>query len=243
MQENYLKIYSDFLERDMEYSIFGTNGKVCFVFPELDGHFYDFKNFGMIDVISPWIEAEKLKVICVDSIDKETWSCKSTCPRMRIELQERWFHYVVDELLPIYVSDEEKAMVSGCSMGGAHAGIFFFRRPDRFDTLLSLSGLFNAGYFFKDYFDNLVYDNSPVHFLSNMPNNHPYIELYKNSRIIACVGQGLWEDDLLYSTRELDTILTAKNIPHWCDYWGKDVSHDWFWWQKQMVYFLNHIFG
>ncbi|MBD5459390.1 MAG: esterase, partial [Lachnospiraceae bacterium] len=51
----------------------------------------------------------------------------------------------------------EKGMVVGCSMGGFHSGNFFFRRPDLFDTVLSLSGLFQAGYFFHDYMDDLVY--------------------------------------------------------------------------------------
>ena len=131
--------------------------------------------------------------------------------------------------------------VCGCSMGGVHAGNFFFRRPDLFDTVLSMSGLFNGQYFFHDYMDDLVYANSPAHFLPNMPPDHPWMELYRRSTIILCVGQGAWEEDLLYGTRELDAILTAKNIPHWADYWGCDVAHDWCWWQKQFPYFLGHI--
>lgn len=243
MHECNLRAYSNILKRNMEYSVYGDSGKTCFVFPEQDGRFYDFKNFGMIDVIRPWIDCGKVKIICVDGIDKETWSNDSENPRERIELHERWFHYIVDELLPIYSKNDEKAMVTGCSMGGMHAANFFFRRPDLFDTLLSLSGLYNARYFFKDYFDSLVYDNSPVSFLPNMQDNHPWINLYRKSRIIACVGQGLWEDDLLFGTRELDTILAQKNIPHCFDYWGYDVSHDWYWWQKQMAYFFEKIFG
>ena len=134
-------------------------------------------------------------------------------------------------------------MATGCSMGGVHAGNFFFRRPDLFDTMLSMSGLFNAQYFFHDYMDDLVYANSPVHFLSNMPWDHPWKEMYRQSRIIMCVGQGPWEDDLLWGTRELDAVLTRQDIPHWADYWGFDVAHDWNWWQKQFPYFLGHLFG
>lgn len=243
MQELNIKTYSNILERDMEHSVYGHSGKLCFVFPEQDGRFYDFKNFGMLDVVSPWIKNGKVKIICVDGIDKETWSDEKGSPEKRIKLHEKWFHYVVDELFPLYTSPNEKAMVTGCSMGGVHSGIFFFRRPDLFDTMLALSGLYNARYFFHEYFDNLVYDNSPVNFLPNMPEDHPYMDLYRNSKIIACVGQGLWEEDLLFGTRELDTILAQKNIPHWFDYWGTDVSHDWYWWQKQMNYFFSHIFG
>lgn len=239
--EQYQKEYSFNLNREMEYAVFGDEGKVCFVFPSQDGRFYDFKNFGMVDVIRPWIDNGKIKVVCVDGIDPETWSNEAKDPRQRIELQEKWFHYVVDELYPVVALKNEKAMVTGCSMGGVHSGTFFFRRPDLFDVMLSLSGLFNAQYFFHNYIDNLVYDNSPVHFLQNMPDNHPWLDLYKKSKIIACVGQGAYEDDLLYGTRELDAILTKKGIPHEFDYWGYDVSHDWYWWKKQLLYFLEQI--
>ena len=126
-------------------------------------------------------------------------------------------------------------------MGAFHAGNFFFRHPDLFDTVIALSGLYHAGYFFHDYMDNLVYDNSPLDFLRNMPQDHPYMDLYRASQIILCAGQGAWEDDLLSSTRRMDTLLREKGIPAWVDYWGYDVCHDWCWWQKQLPYFLGKI--
>ena len=236
------KIYSGILEREMEHAVFGNGGKLCLAFPPQDGHFYDFNNFGMIDSIRPWLDSGKIQVVCVDGIDAETWSDEWRDPRQRIELQEKWFHYVVDELLPIF-PHEGKAMVCGCSMGGFHAGNFFFRRPDLFDALISLSGLFNASFFFHDYMDDLVYANSPAHFLPNMPEDHPWMSLYQQSHIILCCGQGAWEEDLLAGTRELEGILIARSVPHWADYWGYDVSHDWCWWQKQLPYFMGHVLG
>ena len=41
-----------------------------------------------------------------------------------------------------------------------------------------------------------------------------------------CVGQGAWEEELLYSTRQMDALLKEKNVPAWVDYWGHDVDHD-----------------
>ena len=241
MVEYYPKKYSDRLGREMECAVFGDAGRLCLAFPPQNGRFYDFKNFGMVETVRPWIEQGRLRLVCVDGIDGETWSRADGDPRQRIELHERWFAYVVEELLPDFLRPGERAMVCGCSMGGVHAGNFFFRRPDRFDTVISLSGLFNARYFFHDYMDDLVYANSPVHFLPNMPADHPWMELYARSQIILCAGQGAWEEDLLAGTRELDAILTAKGIGHWADYWGADVSHDWCWWQKQLPYFMEKV--
>ena len=32
-----------------------------------------------------------------------------------------------------------------------------------------------------------------------------------------CVGQGTWEEELLYSTRQMDALLKEKNVPAWVD--------------------------
>ena len=243
MWEDYPKEYSPSLGREMECAVFGYAGRTAFAFAPQNGRFYDFANFGMAESARPWIDAGKLRLVCVDSIDGETWSNEGGDPRARIELQERWFRYVTDELYPRYVGQGEMAIACGCSMGGVHAGNFFFRRPDLFDTMISMSGLFNARYFFHEYSDELVYANSPAEFLRNMPQDHPWMEMYRRSTIILCVGQGPWEDDLLYGTRELDAVLNEKGIPHWADYWGYDVAHDWYWWKKQFPYFLEKVIG
>ena len=240
----YFKEYSHNLNREMEYKVFGEGGRLCLAFPPQDGRFYDFENFGMVDTLRPWLDSGRLTLICADSIDKETWSNSGGDPRQRIELQERWFQYVIGELLPKgkdFSGTSGKAIVTGCSMGGFHAGNFFFRHPDLFDTVVALSGLYHADYFMHGYMDDLVYANSPLHFLPNMPEDHPYMELYRNSRIILCVGQGAWEDELLASTRRMDKLLAEKQIPAWVDYWGHDVNHDWCWWQKQLPYFFEKI--
>lgn len=246
MEINYHKEYSNYLGRDMEFKTYGRpGGKLAFAFAPQNGRFFDFENFGMVNELEAWINSGKIMLVTPDSIDTETWSDEGGNPRYRIELQERWFKYITEELFARAVqlnnSFGYKALITGCSMGGVHSGNFFFRRPDLFDVMISLSGLFNAKYFFHDYFDELVYNNSPVHFLRNLPPDHFYNQLYRDSRIICCVGQGAWEEDLLAGTRELDTVLAEKGIPAWFDYWGTDVSHDWEWWKKQIVYYFNNV--
>lgn len=242
MNINYVRHYSHILGRDMEYKTYGNEGHPVLVFPSQNGRFYDYQDFDMVGVLSGFIESGRIRLICADSIDPETWSDIGGDHHLRIALHERWFHYIVDELIPqIRKHDNETFITTGCSMGGFHAGNFFFRRPDLFDTLLALSGLYYAGYFFPNYTDPLVYDNSPYDFLQRMPDHHYYWELYRQRRIILCVGQGDWEDELLDGTRQMDALLRQKNVPAWVDYWGKDVAHDWTWWRRQVVYFMNHL--
>ncbi len=244
MEIQYVKRYSASLGRDMEYKVYGDKGHGVLVFPSQDGRFYDYQDFDMVGVLSQLIDNGHIRLICVDSIDRETWSDIGGDEHYRINLHERWFNYIVNELLPeVRLYDDEQFIATGCSMGGFHAANFFFRRPDLFDTLLALSGLYYAGYFFPNYTDPLVYDNSPYDFLRNMPQYHPYMDIYRHRRIVMCVGQGAWEDDLLYSTRKMDALLSEKQIPAWIDYWGTDVSHDWEWWRKQIAYFMDKLEG
>ena len=240
MNVQYHKWYSRYLNRDMEYKTFGDRGHALIAFTAQDGRFYDFADQGMIHALTPWIETGKVRVICVDGIDWETWSNFGGDGRWRIEQQERYFNYIVEELLPnIRYYDGETFMTTGCSLGALHAAIFFFRRPDIFDTIIAMSGLYHSHYSFPHYNDDLTYANSPQDFLAQMPGDHHWMNLYRQRRICICIGQGRWEEDTLWSTRQLDTILAQKGIPAWFDYWGYDSDHDWPWWRKQLPHFMS----
>lgn len=248
MKIEYYKEFSHELNRDMEFKVFGHAGKPCLVFPPQDGRFYDYENFGMIESAKEFIDAGKLQMFCCDSIDKETWSNTEGDPRERIELHERWFHYIIEEFIPRmytlcdYADKETKGlMVTGCSMGGYHTINFFLRRPDIFDTVLAQSGIFEASYFFQEYRDELTCRNSPIGYLANMEMDHSKLEQYRKAEIILSCGRGAWEQDMEDSLAKLSAIFKQKEIDAWIDYWGYDVSHDWNWWKRQLAYFLQFI--
>lgn len=246
MQATYHRMYSPSLMRDMEVNVYGTQGKPCVVFPSQNGRYFDFESFDMIEPCRPWLEAGKLRLFCVDSIDRETWSNREISPRKRIERHELWFRYLTEEFYPWMIrisGEEEMPFTIGCSMGATHAANLFFRRPDLFDGLISLSGTYDARLFFGDYMDELVYYNSPYQCLKNMRADHPYIKLFERAHIVLCVGQGAWEKDMLESTRAMQKVFEEKGIRAWVDIWGSDVAHDWIWWRKQLHYFLEKILG
>ena len=214
METQYLKQYSPSLERDMECKLYGHAGRPVLFIPCQDGRFFDFENFHMTDVWAPWIDAGDVFVCSIDTIDSETWSSRDRDPRWRICRYEQWIRYITDEIVPFIrqMANERNGwtgypgiMVFGASLGATHAANLYFRRPDLFDRLLALSGIYTAEYGFGSYMDDLVYRNSPVHYLANMPADHPFIELYNQKKAAVCVGQGPWE--LPDSTRRLKEIL------------------------------------
>ena len=60
--------------------------------------------------------------------------------------------------------------------------------------------------------DDLVYMNSPVHYLPNLPADHPYMELYRHRKAIICVGQGPWEEPV--STYQLRIFFSRNKFRH-----------------------------
>ncbi|MGN0316084.1 MAG: esterase family protein [Fusicatenibacter sp.] len=250
METTYLKQYSPSLGRDMECKLYGHAGRPVLFIPCQDGRFFDFENFHMADTWSPWIESGEVIVCAIDTMDAETWSDRTKDPGNRICRYEAWIRYITDEVVPMlreFVNDRNGwtgypgILVFGCSLGATHAANLYFRRPDLFDSLLALSGIYTAEYGFDHYMDDLVYQNSPVHYLANMPSDHPYIALYNQKKAVICTGQGPWE--MPDSTRRLHSILNNKGISAWVDYWGYDCSHDWYWWYRQVEYFVPYLLG
>lgn len=251
MKTEWFKEYSSNLGRDMEFQVYGHAGKPVLVFPSQDGRWFDYADNGMIDTAAPYIDAGRIQMFCIDSNDQNSWSRVNDWDnRNRIEQQEAYYHYVVDELVPrIYdintaANGGHKAdgiLTTGCSMGGFHALNFLLRRPDIFSGCIALSGAYNARLFFPDYMDDLVYNNSPVDYINGMPYDHPYVEMYRHRDIIICCGRGAWEHPMQEDAQRMKELFEYKNIPAWVDFWGNDVAHDWPWWRKQLPYYLNFV--
>ena len=244
MQTEYHKWFSPNLGQDMELKVYGWYGKPMLVFPAQGGRFFEYEDFKMIDAISAYIEAGKIKVFTIDSIDNQSWANWSAAPADRARRHEDYDRYVIHEVAPFIQQNcagaDQKLIATGVSMGAYHAGNFFFRHPDIFDTVIALSGLFQLRMFVGDYVDDLVYFNSPLSYLPNL-NDPWFIDLYRQNQIIVCVGQGAWEDAMLADAYALKHILDEKGIPNWIDIWGHDVNHDWPWWRVMMPYFLGKI--
>ncbi len=237
--------YSRFLEKEMHVLIYGHSGVPVIGLPTQDSKCHNFEDFHFTDEISDYIDQGKIQLFCVDSVDEESWSDESIENSWRSARQESYYHYLVDEVVP-FVRDQNQhglPLLVGLSMGAIHAAILFFRRPELFAGMLSLSGVYDSSYFYHGWMDPTLYDNSVEAFLPNMPLNHPYIKIYNTKKIIFCVGQGDWEWDGVRTLRNLSGILRSKGINAWTDFWGYDVNHDWPWWKKQIRYFLPYLLG
>ena len=242
MNVEYHRWWSGNLNREMELKVYGHGGKPVVVFPAAGGRFYEYEDFGMVTACRPFLEEERIVLFTLDSVDNESWLNHGAHPALRVHRHNEYDRYVVSEVVPFIRGRglSQGLLATGCSMGGYHSANFFFRHPDVFDAVIALSGVYQLRGFIGDYMDESVYVHVPLAYLPGLSDPW-YLDRYRESKIVICVGQGAWEDEMLEDARTLKTILEGKQIPAWVDFWGHDVNHDWPWWRKQMPYFLGNL--
>jgi esterase/lipase superfamily enzyme len=246
MEVAYHKGFSQSLGRDMEYKRYGHGGRPVVVFPTSRGRFFQYEDTGTIAALAEFIDSGRIQVWTLDSIDGETFLSHDGDLQHRIGRHEAYFRYVREEALP-EISGVTRAangglmpkpIFSGCSMGAFHAANFVFRFPELASGVIALSGVYSARDFLGPALDGAIYFNSPLDYLAGL-DDPAILDRLRVLRLIFCCGQGEWEERMIRETRQLDALLKEKGIPAWVDLWGSDVSHDWIWWHRQIVYFME----
>ena len=163
--------HSTRLNRVMNIRVYGMpSGVPMLIFPTQDAMSDNFENFGMIELLSEDLRCGRIQLFCVDTVDTETWSNIWGDKTWRAQRQEQYYGYIIDEVIPFIRTENTSKrlpIAAGCSLGGLHAAIAFFRRPDLFDGVLALSGVYDAKFFTDGWMNDVLYDNSPLDFVSD----------------------------------------------------------------------------
>ncbi len=231
---------SSILGEDMHVIAYGKKGLPVVVFPTQGQAPESLEEVGVIDELADYLDSGTIQLFCTETVDDETWGGTGDAAE-RAKRQETYYHYVVDELVPLVAKmskSKARPLALGFDAGATQASVVALRRPDLFQGCVCLSGCYDARRYFGDWMDATLYDNTPVAFLSQMPVDHPYVAVYNQRQLLFCTGQEASEADALRSTREMGEQFARLGVDVWCDYWGADVTHTWFWWKKQLRYFL-----
>ena len=232
LNEEYHKWYSPSAGRDFEMLAFGKGGYPVILFPTSRGSYYQNKDQGLIETARWFLENEKVKIYCPDSLDNESWYNKSASPADRAWRHTVYDRLILEEILPraMYETGHGRVAVAGCSFGGYHAANFAFRHPGLVGSCFSMSGVFDIRSFTDGYYDDNVYFNNPVDFIPGAADPalwHMGIILGTAEHDI-CRGQNEW----------MSRLLAAKSIPHWLDMrTGRD--HDWPVWKEMCPHDLS----
>ena len=175
MQIEHHRWHSPRLNRDMELKVYGHWGKPYIAFPSSRGRYFDFEGMGMVAAVAGFIDAGKIMLYCVDSVDSESWYNYAVPPAERNARHEAYDGYMAQEVVPFIrqhcASPEARVMATGCSMGAYHAVNFFLKHPDLCEGTIALSGLYRLD---RHEFNlgpadlPAVYLNSPISYLPHL---------------------------------------------------------------------------
>ncbi len=231
MHREHVNWFSPGLGRPMDLLLFGHAGTPLLVFPSSMGRFFEWEDFGMVGALADQLESGQNRLVCVDSVDAESFYNKNVDPYVRIVRYRQYESYVVDEVLPFIRSrtGSDFVMAGGASFGAYHAANFVFKHPHLFGKLIAMSGAFDIKSFMSGFYNEDVYFNNPVDYLPNL-SDHATLEAIRRNRIVLTAGEG---DPCREANHAMSGILHAKSIGHTLDV-VPGFGHDWPWWRDQI---------
>jgi esterase/lipase superfamily enzyme len=241
MHKEIHKWWSPNLSREMETAVYGTGNRYALLmFPTAAADYLEYERFQLIDSISPFINNGKVRAFSINSINSESWLNDDVHPEYKSIRHTQFNEYVSNEIVPFIKSlcgGDVQIITTGASFGALHAANTFFRRPDLFAGTIAMSGSYDLKDYAKGYFDDNVYFNSPVDYLSNLNDENILNQIKSKKHIYITTGQGSYENP--EASKNLSNVLNSKGINHELDLWGYDIPHDWPSWRKMLPYFLD----
>jgi esterase/lipase superfamily enzyme len=231
MQRDYIKEYSPSLGRDMELLHFGHAGRTLLVFPTSMGRFYQWEDFGLVGGISDFIVSGAVQLVCVDSVDGESWYARDRPPADRVRRHLQYESYIVNEILPRLAGPP---VTAGTSFGALHAVLLAARHPSRVGGFIALSGAYDTSRWLDGYHDDDAYFTNLFEFLPGLTDEAYLGPLRGEHPKVIATGE---HDPNVEDSRKLGGLLRAKGVEVGLDIWP-GWAHDWPYWKDMMRRYL-----
>ncbi|RYD94524.1 MAG: esterase [Sphingobacteriales bacterium] len=235
--------YSERLQKEMPVAVYGHYGFALLLVPTAAADYLEYERFGLIETLRPFIDAGKLKVYSINSINNESWLNNHMEPRHKAIRQQQFNSYVFEEVLPFIRNSSSwntPVYVSGASFGALHSMNLFLKRPDLINGVIAMSGVYDLTEYTKGYWDDDVYFNSPQHYLPNLTDHGVLEQIRRSNHIHLFSGSGPYEDP--NAARSFAGILYSKGINYELDIWGEEWRHDWDTWRKVLPHYIGSKF-
>jgi len=220
---------------------YGHYGRPVLAFPSENGEVGDWEARGMVDALVEPLEAGRLKLYCIPSFDRESWTRRDLALEERARRHGHYEWWVLTRLVPFVQADSHtrELIATGASFGAFHAVNFCLKRGDLFPVAIGMSGVYDVSVQGGGERGEAVYFNNPMDYVTHLGGDHLEWLRSQVSILLLC-GQGQWEDSTgaLDSTRRFGSLLGEKGIRHEVDLWGYDVPHDWPSWRRQIAHHL-----
>jgi esterase/lipase superfamily enzyme len=220
----------------MELLVLGHAGARVVVFPTSQGRFYEWEDRGMGHALAEPLARGWIQLVCVDSVDAESWYDRGKWPGDRAWRHEQYDRYVHDEVLPFSwrINRTPFLMVTGASLGAYHAVNFAGRHPWVVNRVIGLSGMYNIKELTRGYDDANVYAHDPSRYLAERADASWY-DAMKRMEIILAIGR---DDPHFQDNEYLSNVLWSRNLWHAFRPWD-GWAHDWPYWQQMIRVYIG----
>lgn len=222
---------------------YGHYGFALLLVPTAAADYLEYERFQLLDQIAPFIDAGKLKVYSIDSINNESWLNNHMNPRDKSTRHQQWNDYVFNEVVPFIrgnSSNETMIYTCGASFGALHSMNLFLKRPDIINGVIAMSGVYDLTEYTKGHYDDDVYFNSPMHYMPNLADHNVLEQIRMTNHLHIFTGSGAYEDPT--SSGRFARILYDKAINYELDVWGQEWPHDWNTWRALLPHYLETRF-
>ncbi|MBL8916742.1 MAG: hypothetical protein JNM17_38930 [Archangium sp.] len=238
------KWYSQRVQRDVRMVRWGTFGQPVLCFPTAGGDFEEIERFLMIKVLSPLIDAGKIKLYSCDSVAGQAMVQREGSPGHRQWVLNQFHQYIRHELVPAIRNDCQNPNIevisAGASIGAFHAAAVLCRFPDVFSKAIAMSGTFDIRRFMSsEKFGDDYWVSSPLHFVPTLKG--PHLDKLRTRFVLMPSGEGKAED--ISESWALAKVLGKQGIPNRVDSWGKKTPHDWMTWRDMLPKYLAEMVG
>jgi esterase/lipase superfamily enzyme len=220
---------------------YGHYGRPVVAFPSENGEVNDWEERGMVDALGELLDAGKLKLYCVPSFDRESWTRGDLELEQRAQRHGHYEWWLLARLVPFVQIDSHthELIATGTSFGAYHAANMCLKRADLFSVAICMSGVYDVAVQAGGDRGDAVYFNNPMDYVAHLRGDHLEWLRQQASLLLVC-GQGQWEDTTgaLESTQRFGALLGEKGIRNEVDLWGHDVPHDWPSWRRQLAHHL-----
>ncbi len=222
--------------RPMELVIHGHAGARTLVFPTSMGWNQEWEDRGMCEAVGDLLAAGELQLICVPSMDAESWYDTTAHPRQMAEVHAAYDAYLYREVLPFTLAANRNPFVitAGASFGGYHALNFAARYPHIVGRAVVMSGLVDITRLTHGWSDDLVYFHNPAAFL-RQENDPGRVAALQRLDLILAVGR---DDTLRAQNESLSAALWQRGIGSALRLWD-GWAHDWPWWRQMFRMYVG----
>ena len=243
MERKLFSWYSPALNKEMPVAIYGSYGFALLLVPTAAADYLEYERFQLMDHLAPFIDAGKVKVFSVDSINNESWLNNNMNPHDKSIRNKQWNDYIFNEVVPFIrtnTSQDTLIFTCGASFGALHSMNLFLKRPDIINGVIAMSGVYDLTEYTKGHYDDDVYFNSPVHYMPNLTDHTILEQIRRSQHIHILTGSGAYEDP--GSSGRFARILYDKGINYELDVWGQEWPHDWNTWRAMLPHYLGSRF-